>query len=208
MDTNQMPEQAPASNGSPDQGHKKVLLQKLMTNLLSKPGRSMHEIINGVKDAMGAYKNYSKEWDNLNGLGDMAKGVAAGGAIGGAAPAIKGGSSKIQDILNNIQSKKAPNIPMQQLPKMMPMQPVQQMPLPRAQAMPMQAPTSMPPAPPAPPMPPQGQQARPGQPSVPGHGPMPMPPMPPKVDDLVAGQPQQSNFNRPAPTNSLGIHGF
>lgn len=81
--------------GNSDVGHKKALLQRLMSNLLSKPGRSMHEIINGVKDAIGAYKNYAKEWDNLSG--------AVGGAVGGA---VSGAAGGIQDILRMIQQKK------------------------------------------------------------------------------------------------------
>lgn len=84
----------PSNMGNPNDGHKKALLQKLMSNLLSKPGRSMHEIINGVKDAIGAYKNYAKEWDTLNGA------VAS-------TPAMQGPSG-IQKIMQGIQDKKAP----------------------------------------------------------------------------------------------------
>lgn len=87
----------PSNMGNPNDGHKKALLQKLMSNLLSKPGRSMHEIINGVKDAIGAYKNYAKEWDSLNG---------AVGAGASAAPSM--GPSGIQKIMQGIQDKKAP----------------------------------------------------------------------------------------------------
>jgi hypothetical protein len=47
---------------------KKRLLEKLTDNLLGKPTRSMHEVINGVKESIAAYKNYAKEWDNLNGI--------------------------------------------------------------------------------------------------------------------------------------------
>ena len=47
---------------------KKILLQKLMSNLLDKPGRSLHELISGIKEVIGAYKNYAKEYDNLNGV--------------------------------------------------------------------------------------------------------------------------------------------
>lgn len=46
---------------------KKRLLEKLTDNLLRKPTRSMYEVINGIKESIAAYKNYAKEWDNLNG---------------------------------------------------------------------------------------------------------------------------------------------
>lgn len=47
---------------------KKQLLQKLMSNLLSKPGRSFHELSNGVKQAISTYKNFSKEFDQAHGM--------------------------------------------------------------------------------------------------------------------------------------------
>ena len=99
MDTTQIP------TNSSDQGSKKALLQKLMSNLLGKPGRSMHEIINGVKEAISAYRNYAKEWDTLNGV---TEGAAKGAAIGATAGAV-GGATKnsIQDIMAQIQQQKA-----------------------------------------------------------------------------------------------------
>jgi hypothetical protein len=141
----------PTNTGSTGDGHKKALLQKLMSNLLSKPGRSMHEIINGVKEAVGAYKNYAKEWDNLNGIGGVTT------------PAVPSGGSSVgsvQSILKGIQQKKdgggGPGVnQIQQLP---------------------QAP----------------------RPSV-----QPVSPIP-----QIAGQPQTSSFNRPAPVSSLGIWGY
>ena len=54
--------------GAAGEDMKKRLLQKLMSDILNKPGRSINEIINGVKSALGAYKNYSKELDTLNGV--------------------------------------------------------------------------------------------------------------------------------------------
>jgi len=78
-------------------GLKKQLLQKLMMNLLNKPGRSVHELMNGIKDAIGAYKNYAKEWDNLTMMG----GVSAPGAV----PGVKSGVD-VQKILQGIQQKK------------------------------------------------------------------------------------------------------
>lgn len=156
------------SSGSSGQGQKKALLQKLMDNLLSKPGRSMHEIINGVKAAIGAYKNYAKEWDTLNGV--VAPGASSPSSE--AVPAAGGAPrNSIQTILDQIKQQKqgaAPmptSIPMPPSPKTMPLQ---------------QMPTSLPPMPPK-----------------------EMPPQEP-----IAGQPQTSNFNRPAPVSNLGIHGF
>src|SRR3990167_10683823 len=63
----QQEDQAVSPAGSSD-GHKKQLLNKLMANLLGKSGRSMNEVINGVKAVIGAYKNYAKERDTLNGV--------------------------------------------------------------------------------------------------------------------------------------------
>ena len=96
--------------GNSNQGHKKALLQKLMSNLLGKPGRSMHEIIDGVKQAIGAYKNYAKEWDTLNGV------VAPGGTSAPVGP-TSGGNNKIQDIMAQIQAQKA-KAPMTPMPQM------------------------------------------------------------------------------------------
>lgn len=82
-------------------GHKKQLLHKLMTNLLGKPGRSMHEIINGVKEAVGAYKNYAREWDNLNGLAPQS---GQGGSSSGVSSS---GGGDVQKIMRGIQEKKS-----------------------------------------------------------------------------------------------------
>lgn len=50
--------------------HKKTLLRHLIGVAVGgAAGRGLHEMISGIKAAMGAYKNYSKEWDNLHGLG-------------------------------------------------------------------------------------------------------------------------------------------
>lgn len=78
---------------------KKQVLQKLMNSLLNKPGRSLHELMNGIKDAMGAYKSYAKEVDALNGVSPD---ITSSGAPSG------GSSSEIQKILEGIQQKKAP----------------------------------------------------------------------------------------------------
>lgn len=100
----------PTSTGNGDQGHKKALLKKLMSNLLDKPGRSLNEIINGVKAAIGAYKNYAKEWDALNGISPE----SGGGEV--ASPSAGGGPTDIQKILQDIQAQKGAQAP-QEAPK-------------------------------------------------------------------------------------------
>lgn len=169
--TPEMPTPKPSNNG-----HKKMLLNKLMEHLLTKPGRSMHETINGVKSAIGAYKNYSKEWDTLNGLGDMAAGAAS--SVVGGGPAMKAagaGSNKIQQIMQEIQAKKS-----------------QQPSSGDGQGGP--GFSSMPPAPSM--VPEQTVEAP--------QNIAPVDPIPP----LIAGQPQNSSFNRPAPVSTLGIYGY
>jgi hypothetical protein len=179
MDTNQQPEQSAPSAGN--QGQKKALLEKLMSNLLNKPGRSMHEIINGVKEAIGAYKNYAKEWDTLNGIVAPTGGASTGGALMGPVPAAPEapGKNSIQTILDQIKQQKTGSVPMNAMSPIPPMPPKPEM-------MPM---PQMKPA--MPPMPPQGQM--PSGAGGPG---------------LIAGPPQTSTFNRPAPVSNLGIHGF
>lgn len=90
--------EAPSGDGKTD-GLKRQLLQKMMENLLNKPGRSVNELVNGVKAVIGAYKNYAKEWDNLSGITE-----APLAPEGSSSPA--GGSSDIQDILRKIQEQK------------------------------------------------------------------------------------------------------
>ena len=253
------PSPAPSVRGSAADGHKRELLQKLMTNLLSKPGRSMHEIINGVKSAIGAYKNYAKEWDSIGG-------AVAGAAAGAAFPAAAGaamGARGIQGILQQVKQKKDgaggpgdrpspmgnPNgMPSQAqgtpalgnpvrppMPAQAQAAPVQPSMPPQAPAMPAR-PTSLPsqaqgtptmpsqafgnpqpstgvPPTPQPQRPPQMPSAMPTQaPMVPQRmeqvpqGLPPMGAMPPIPE--IAGQPQTSTFNRPAPVSSLGIFGY
>lgn len=164
----------PPTSGS-NQGSKKALLEKLMSNLLGKPGRSMHEIVNGVKEAISAYRNYAKEWDTLNGTTAPTGGVPQGS---GAAPV--GDKNSIQTILDQIKQQKSGSVPMNTMPNIPPALPkTPMMPMPQMKpAMPAQAA-------PQPPVPPQGQPQEP-----------------------IAGQPQTSTFNRPAPVSNLGIHGF
>lgn len=186
MDQNQLPQTMPNQNNPSGNGNqKKKILQKLMDHILNKPSSSVHETISALNDALGAYKNYAKEHDTLHGTG-----------------------------IDNMPAVKPPqvsdNMPVtgpNSLPTSMSLPPhPTQMPVPAPNSMP---PVVSKPAMTPPPMSPpaMGQLQKPGQPSQPGNGPMPMPPMPPSQDQMIAGQPQQSNFNRPAPTNSLGIMG-
>jgi hypothetical protein len=132
-------------------GQKKAVLMKLISNLLNKPGRSFHEISNGIKQAISTYKNFSKEWDTLHGT------VAA-----------SGGENSADRVMRNIKETKANKGPVDGGggPGMVVPQ------------------TANPPASGIPPM-------------------AQMPPIPP-----IAGQPQTSSFNRPAPVSSLGVWGY
>lgn len=167
----QISEMPPVPQNNPNNGHKKKLLNKLMEHLLNKPGRSMHETINGVKSAIGAFKNYSKEWDTLNGLGDQAS--APSGPSMPSSVSSAPGSDKIKQIMQEIQAKKA------------------------------QQPTDGGGGPGFSSMAPAPTMAVPQQVNQ-NNGQAPVAPMPP----LIAGQPQTSSFNRPAPISSLGIYGY
>lgn len=178
---------------SGNDGHKRQLLQKLISNLLSKPGRSMHEMINGVKDAIGAYKNYAKEWDSLSGMG---MGAMMGGAAAGGGMRAATGGADIQKILRSIQEKKGGAVPQAD-------QPAPQMPM-------------MPQGMPAPMM---GEeldaQGGPGfgmgislPAQAPGLSRAQTNMNPPASAALIAGQPQTSDFSRPAPVNHLGMFGY
>jgi len=97
------PATPPMSMGK-GEGLKRQLLQKLITNLLNKPGRSMHEMINGIKDAVSAYKNYAKEWDTLNGISPDQVDPAAEAM---SSAASSGGSTDdIRKMLQDIQAQK------------------------------------------------------------------------------------------------------
>lgn len=93
------PQSKPNMGDAAVQGQKKELLQKLMGNLLGKPGRSFHELTNGIKQALSAYKSFSNELDLLHGGGQQTP--SSGGSPTG------GSSGGIQDILKSIQAKKA-----------------------------------------------------------------------------------------------------
>ena len=97
---------------------KKTILQQLVRHVLQGgPGKSIHEVISNLKAALGAYKNYSKEWDNLHGITSDTGAKSAGGAQ---PPA----------------SMLAPKS--QQPPQMVPQQPIPQMPVRPPQPAPMQ----------------------------------------------------------------------
>jgi hypothetical protein len=84
---------------------KKELLQKMMSNLLNKPGRSVNEMINGVKSVIGAYKNFAKEIDQLNGIDPS---VSSDNANAETSALSSGSGDEIQKMLRSIQSKKSP----------------------------------------------------------------------------------------------------
>lgn len=65
---------APPGESMGSQGHKRRLLHHLVNTAMgTTAGKGLAETISGIKNAIGAYKNYAKEWDNLNGMGDSAK---------------------------------------------------------------------------------------------------------------------------------------
>jgi hypothetical protein len=106
-----LPEWNSAPKGSPEtDNQKKQLLQKLITNLLNKPGRSMHEMINGVKDIISTYKTFAKEVDSVNGNVQPGKEVDSTFSIPPvpqSAPqsqtATPGNGTDVQNIIRGIQ---------------------------------------------------------------------------------------------------------
>ena len=96
-----LPEIAPPVGNEKGNGLKKQVLQKLMSNLLGKPGRSFNELMNGIKGAIATYKSYAKEVDLLNGVSGESAPEMSG-------PPMGGSSGDIQKILQGIQAKKAP----------------------------------------------------------------------------------------------------
>jgi hypothetical protein len=200
MEPNKQPDSMPAGesqNGGPHAAHKKAVLQKLMGNLLGKPGRSFHELSNGIKQAISTYKNYSKEWDTINGVdGSGGPGVVGSAARSGVGPA------GIQKILQGIQQKKAMPPQAQGTPQahMMPQQPAPVQPKTQLPMPPVPEKTMPVWQPPTPSMvtPETANQSKAINP--------PMNPIP-KLPE-ISGPPQSSSFNRPAPVSRLGIHGF
>jgi len=155
-------EMPPSPAPSPSKGdeQKKQVLQKLISNLLGKPGRSFNELANGIKMAITSYKSYAKEIDLLNGISPE----GSSGAPATSGPPAGGSSSEIQKILNSIQQKKAPSTDGAGGPGVQ-----------------YQPPTIVPPTP---------------------------QPIPNNQDSFIAGQSQQSGFNRPAPVSNFGVFGF
>ena len=52
-----------------DNNYKKALLQRLISMAMSGPAAgNIHAAISGLKNAMGMFKNFAKEWDGLNGI--------------------------------------------------------------------------------------------------------------------------------------------
>jgi hypothetical protein len=178
MDTN-APLPSQTSSGS-EANQKKDLLKKLMSTVMSKAGSSLHDTIAGITSALGAYKSFAKEWDNLHGV---AQGISAGGATGNSAQSVLRGIQQKRETMNHIPPAPMAPAPM---PKIAPNQAPKMMPIPQGQqSMPIQAPQSMPP------------KAN----LIPNAVPPQNPPQ------LIAGQEQTSQFNRPAPVSNLGIWG-
>ena len=46
---------------------KRILLKQLIESAMGGPNKSLQEVISDVKSALEAYKNFAKEWDNLEG---------------------------------------------------------------------------------------------------------------------------------------------
>lgn len=108
-----------------DNDYKKTLLKQLISVAMgSAAGRGLQEIISGIKNAVAAYKNFSKEWDNINGV------MTGGGA--------KTGTGTPKPTMNPM-----PKMPPQQ---MQPMQPMPNLQMPQNQMPPPgRLPDSMPP---------------------------------------------------------------
>ena len=83
-------EEKPLPNiNSKNTDQKKQLLQKLMSNLMNKPGRSMHELLNGIKDVIATYKTFAKEVNELDGVTPES-------------PSAGGSGSDLQGIIKNM----------------------------------------------------------------------------------------------------------
>jgi len=130
-----------SSSDSKGNAMKKELLQKMMSNLLNKPGRSVNEMVNGVKAVIAAYKNFAKEIDTLNGIDPS---VSSDNANMETSALSSGSGDQIQQMLRSIQSKKSPStdsvpvvdggggpgFPMPQPQQQMPQQPTYNTPAP------------------------------------------------------------------------------
>lgn len=210
------------------QDQKKRIFQKLMDNLLGKPGRSFNELINGIKTAISAYKNYAKEWDSLTGPIGTAVRRGAEATIN----PMGAGASGIQKILQEIQANKSKdggggpgNVVPEGTPGSVNNGPMTKSYMPtmgnagNPQGRFMGAVNRSPNAPPMPshptmPVVPGGNTAAPQTVRSPVMGkPLmgPMPSFPPMISGFtpIAGQPQQERyFNTPPPVSNLGMWGY
>lgn len=82
------PPQRPASAVSGQNDPKKRLLMQLMQAAMgTSAGKGIHDAVHGIKTALGAYKNFAKEWDTVHGMGEAAAdpvGAVMGNGVGGA----------------------------------------------------------------------------------------------------------------------------
>jgi len=74
-----------------DNNYKKSILHQLISSATNGAGsKSLHEVINSIKSALGAYKNFAKEWDNIEGVVSGATAGAPKAPGGGQANMLKG----------------------------------------------------------------------------------------------------------------------
>ena len=180
-----------------DQNQKKQVLQKLLSHVLGKTSSSVHETVNELNAAMGAFKNFSKEWDAIHGV--TQKTNAPTGVPGPGVPPI----GSMPPVSTPITPPAGP-MPGNNMPSVAPGAPV--IPAPNAGSNNI---TPPPPKPnPAPPV--MSQDPKNGQLNIPGM-PHPSTGQPQNAGmggpGFIAGPPQQSSFNRPAPVSNLGIFG-
>lgn len=89
--------------------YKRDLLRQLISAATGgAANKGLHEVINAIKTALGAYKNFAKEWDNVDGA---AKGAAEGAGQGA--------------MLKQMVKPPMGAMPMPNQPPMMPKPPVQ-----------------------------------------------------------------------------------
>lgn len=81
------PQSRPTSAVSGQNDPKKRLLMQLMQAAMgTSAGKGIHDAVHGIKTALGAYKNFAKEWDTVHGMGEVAAdpaGAAMGNGVGG-----------------------------------------------------------------------------------------------------------------------------
>jgi len=106
-----------------DNDYKKNILKQLISSAVgSSAGKSIHETINSIKNAMGAFKGFAKEWDGLKGL--------TGGQKGGnpmpQMPVPQGQGQKPQ--MPNLQMPQNLSLPVSPMPQTRPNTPTAPMP--------------------------------------------------------------------------------